>query len=126
MLDPLRHSGVEQNREMSKNELKNKIIANLKKPNHTIFLDSEEHAAIYEVDLDTLNRTVHQLVDESTLVARSNEEFWGFDIGGGDEILCRLGETYFTFSGGGMSAEVIESCTKAEADKLLTKWTSKI
>jgi hypothetical protein len=111
---------------MSKNELKNKIIANLKKPNHTIILDSEEHAAIYEVDLDTLNRTVHQLVDESTLVARSNEEFWGVDIGGGDEILCRLGETYFTFSGGGMGAEVIESCTKAEADKLLTKWTSKI
>ena len=77
--------------------LKNKIIANLKKLDHTIVLDNEEHAAIYEVDLDTLNRTIHQLVDESTLVARSNEDFWGFDIGGGDEILCRLGETYFTF-----------------------------
>jgi len=113
---------------MSKNELKNKIIANLKKPNHTIVLDNEEDAAIYEVDLDTLNRTIHQLVDESTLVARSPNEYGGDpnEYGWGDEILCRLGETYFIFSGGGMSAEVIESCTKAEADKLLTKWTSKI
>ena len=33
-----------------------------------------------------------------------------------------IGENYFIFSGGGMSAEVIQSCTKAEADKLLTKW----
>ena len=104
---------------MSKNELKNKIIANLKKPNHTIVLDSEEDAAIYEVDLDMLNRTIHQLVDESTLLTVSPTMNWD------NETLYRLGETYFIFSGGGMSAEVIQSCTKAEADKLLAKWKIK-
>ena len=63
------------------------------------------------MDLETLNRTIHQLVDESILVAKSNDFTWkvpdGIDIGEGwgDEILCRLGETYFTFSGGGMSAK---------------------
>ena len=112
---------------MSKNELKNKIIANLKKPNHTIFLDNEEDAAIYEVDLDMLNRAIHQLVDESTLLKRSPNEHGSHvsvDIGEDwdNETLYRLGEIYFIFSGGGMSAEVIQSCTKAEADKLLTKW----
>lgn len=112
---------------MSKNELKNKIIANLKKPNHTIVLDSEEDAAIYEVDLDMLNRTIHQLVDESTLLTGSPNEYGSHvsvDIGEDwdNETLHRLGKTYFIFSGGGMSAEVIQSCTKAEADKLLTKW----
>ena len=104
---------------MSKNELKNKIIANLKKPNHTIVLDSEEDAAIYEVDLDMLNRTIHQLVDESTLLTVSPTMNWD------NETLHRLGKTYFIFSGGGMSAEVIQSCTKAEADKLLAKWKIK-
>ena len=112
---------------MSKNELKSKIIANLKKPNHTIALDSEEDAAIYEVDLDMLNRTIHQLVDESTLLKRFSHEHGSHisvDIGADwdNETLHCLGETYFIFSGGGMSAEVIQSCTKAEANKLLTKW----
>ena len=115
---------------MSKNELKSKIIANLKKPNHTIALDNEEDAAIYEVDLDMLNRTIHQLVDESTLLKRLSHEHGSHisvDIGADwdNETLHRLGETYFIFSGGGMSAEVIQSCTKAEADKLLTKWKIK-
>ena len=115
---------------MSKNELKSKIIANLKKPNHTIVLDNEEDAAIYEVDLDTLNRTIHQLVDESTLLTGSPNEdgsHVSVDIGEDwdNETLYRLGETYFILSGGGMSAEVIQSCTKAEADKFLTKWKIK-
>ena len=114
-----------------KNKLKDKIIANLKKPDYIIVLDDEEHAAIYEVNIHTLNETIHQLVDESTLVARSNDLEWvvpdGVDIGEGwgDEILCLIGETYFIFSGGGMSSEVIESCTKEEASKLLAKWTDR-
>ena len=103
------------------NKLKLKIISNLEDPNHVIVLNNEQDAIIYGVDLDTLNIAVKELIQDSSCVASGKSESLTFGMS--DTLSLYLNEnTYFIFSGGGMEAEVIEGCTKAQAEKLITTW----
>tara|TARA_S200000501_G_scaffold312270_1_gene303287 strand:+ start:3553 stop:3882 length:330 start_codon:yes stop_codon:yes gene_type:complete len=103
------------------NKLKQKIISKLEDPNHVIVLNNEQDAMIFEVDLDTLNRAIKELIQDSSCVASGSSESSTFGIPD-SKTLYLNGKTYFTFSGGGMDAEVIEGCTKDQAEKLLTLW----
>ena len=60
--------------------LKHKIISNLEDPNHVIVLNNEQDANIYEVDLDTLNRAVKELIQDSLKIFESQANFKGIKI----------------------------------------------
>lgn len=101
-------------------DLRVKLLADLKAGDFSLDLSDKRSANRYNVSLETLSNTVSQLIEDSAVVASDPDET-NWDC---DSLYC-YDDTYFIISGGGMSNEVIESCSEFWKDDLIKKWKSK-
>ena len=94
-----------------------KLVNDLKKKDFTIDLSDRNIVKNYKVNSNKFNKIINRLIDVSTLVERYV-----------DEEYCECSDLYyydgiyFIHSGGGISNEVLESCTQEQKEQLLKKW----
>ena len=95
-------------------ELLNKLLKDLKMNNFRLVSTSKRLANRCNVSLKILSETVSQLIKASVLVANTaNESNWD------GETLHYFKGVYFVVSGGGISNEIIESCSNKRRDELI-------
>ena len=95
-------------------ELLNKLLKDLKMNNFRLVSTSKRLANRYNVSSKILSETVSQLIKASVLVANTaNESNWD------SETLHYFKGVYFVVSGGGISNEIIESCSNKRRDELI-------
>lgn len=93
------------------------LVNDLKKKNFAIDLSDRNIVKNYKVNSNKFKKIINRLIDVSTLVERYV-----------DEEYCECNDLYyydgiyFIHSGGGISNEVLESCTQEQKEQLLKKW----
>ena len=95
-------------------DLLNQLLTDLKSDDFALDLSYKRSVNRYKASSEELSNTVSQLIEDAVLVANTADETnWD-----GEQLYCFKG-IYFVVSGGGMSNEIIESCSDKRKDELI-------